>query len=834
MSKTKVSNSVRNPFDYTKMGSLSSEPPPILVSYPSAHIIKITLNRPKSLNAINVPLLNGLVDALTTAHAQGKRVIILEGAGERSFCAGEDLKQTLAPETGSADELRYAFARLQDVTRLTASSEALVIAAVQGFAVGGGAEIALVADFVIGGPGAKIKFPEVVISQAATGGITLRLTYMVGLLKAKELLLRGRFIDAQEALRIGLLSELVEDPKARALELALELEQLPTVSARSSKSSLERSVFTNMEASLADEVNAASWCFAQSDTPKAFEDFVKRSQGTKAVQYGPEAGRHNGVQATIPLTQGGPTPADQEVREHLASVKDINTALDQATKKFSHRTFIRTGGRDFTFLDVDKSVGKLAGGLESLGVGRGDRVLVMMRNSIEMVETWLATNRLGATWVPINVELKSVTLQHVVHSAAAKVAIVDREFLAALQSTHIADGEGLSIYVHGEEAHHGLSTLYTLGVPVTSSRLVKPSDTAAFLYTSGTTGKSKPCALSHQYFILQAVALIDGFGLRGDDVLYCPFPLFHADATALTTIPATLLGATAALSDRFSPSKFWDEIRKTKATVYDFMGATLALTYKQPPTAEDRDHHVRLAWGVPIPSFADDYEQRFGHPLYTLYGSVEASVPIMQQGPRVPGSCGTLRAGYHLRIVDQDDEPLPPNTPGQLLLRSDIPNAFFKGYFNDPGATTEAFSNLWLHTGDLAKVDEQGNVYFVGRLKEVIRRRGENVNASEVDEEFLRHPDVMLAAAFAIPSELGDGTEEDVKVSVKLCKGSSVDEASLFDWAARNMARFQVPSVIELVPELKKTPTGKVERLWLKAEGGKRFDIRAWQVKSPA
>jgi crotonobetaine/carnitine-CoA ligase len=314
--------------------------------------------------------------------------------------------------------------------------------------------------------------------------------------------------------------------------------------------------------------------------------------------------------------------------------------------------------------------------------------------------------------------------------------------------------------------------------------------------------------------------------LRTEDVLYCPFPLFHADATALTVIPSILLGATAALSPRFAASRFWDEIRETKATVYDFMGATLALIYKQPPSPRDREHRVRLAWGVPIPAFADDYERRFGHPLRTLYGSVEASIPIVQEGPLVPGSCGILRPGYQLRIADQEDESLPPNTPGQLLLRSENPNAFFQGYFNDLANTVKTYANMWLHTGDIAKVDERGNVYFVGRIKDIIRRRGENINALEVEEELLQHPEVVIVAAFAIPSELGAGTEDDLKVVVKLRNKSTIDEHALWQWSQQHMARHQVPTVIEIVEELKQTPTGKIEKGSLTTEGGKRFTTR--------
>lgn len=794
----------------------------VLVTRVSPDIIKITLNRPKALNAINVDLLRGLVSALRE-HA-GVKILVLEGAGERSFCAGEDLKQTLAPKTGTGQELRIAFDLLQDITRLTSCSQSVVISAVQGFAIGGGAEIALAADFVIGGPGAKFRFPEVPIGHAATGGITLRLTSIVGLFQAKRLLLRGQFIDADEAARLGLLTELVEDPKARALELAYELAGLPAVSLSSSKTSLERAVFGNMEGNLQDEVNVASYCFAQGDAEKAFSDFAVRKSAANAVNGTSADKESNGLKVNGVHNNevNGIKPAEQVAPPRL---RDVNSALSHAVAEWPDRVFIRFGGKDTSFMEMDMLVGRLARGLQNAGIGPGDRVLVMMKNSLEMVTSWLATNRLGATWVPINIELKSITLSHVIQSADASLMIADQEFVGEISTLAVVDSRCLWIK-GGTNTSNDLLQLYGPD-PLVEAMRVLPSTTSAFLFTSGTTGRSKPCILSHEYFILQAQALIQECGLTKDDVLYCPFPLFHADATALTTIPALVLGAVAALSVRYSASRFWDEIRAADATVYDFMGATLALTYKQEPSPRDTDHRVRLAWGVPIPSFAPEYERRFGHRLYTLYGSVEASLPIFQQGELAPGSCGRLRKGYQLRIADEADEELPPNTPGHLLLRSDRPTAFFQGYFNDTSNTLAAFTNLWLHTGDLAKVDEQGNVYFVGRVKDVIRRRGENINASEVEEEFLEHPDVVIASAYGIPSELGTGTEQDVKVAVKIRPGSRVSEKDLWEWSAQQMARFQVPNVIEIVQDIRRTPTGKIEKHGLSVQGGHRFDRRA-------
>jgi acyl-CoA synthetase (AMP-forming)/AMP-acid ligase II len=290
-------------------------------------------------------------------------------------------------------------------------------------------------------------------------------------------------------------------------------------------------------------------------------------------------------------------------------------------------------------------------------------------------------------------------LRHAVEGAKGKIAVVDEEFYQPFKGT-LAFEES-SIFIK----EGSLSKLYIDESPVIHPVAVHGSTTAAYLYTSGTTGRSKPCILSHRYFIEKALNLIDPFSITSSDILFCPFPLFHADATALTIVPTILTGCTAALSVRFLPRKFWDEIRATKATIYDFMGATLAMTCKQPPSPLDQDHNVRLAWGVPIPSWAGEYEKRFGHPIRTLYGRVETGLPIVQQGPRVPGACGTIRPGYELRIADTHDEALSVSMPGRLLLRATVPNVMFDGYFNNPEATLSAWTNLWIHTGDLAKVD---------------------------------------------------------------------------------------------------------------------------------
>jgi enoyl-CoA hydratase/carnithine racemase len=244
--------------------------PPVL-SQTNGTVRTVTLNRPASLNALNVPLLEGLASALRDGKDSG--AVVLRGAG-RAFCVGEDLKETLAPTTGSAEELRRSFDLLQDLTRAMTASAAPHVAAVRGYAVGGGAELALAADIVVAAPDTRLRFPEVPIGHAHTGGITLRLPAIVGLLRAKELLLTGRWVDASEALRIGLVTEIADDPDTRAAELAAELAAHPRRSTAAAKAALELCAFPGQEAALRLEVEAASYCFAAAEAAETFAAFT--------------------------------------------------------------------------------------------------------------------------------------------------------------------------------------------------------------------------------------------------------------------------------------------------------------------------------------------------------------------------------------------------------------------------------------------------------------------------------------------------------------------------------------------------------------------------------
>jgi crotonobetaine/carnitine-CoA ligase len=312
--------------------------------------------------------------------------------------------------------------------------------------------------------------------------------------------------------------------------------------------------------------------------------------------------------------------------------------------------------------------------------------------------------------------------------------------------------------------------------------------------------------------------MIEHFEIRDDDVLYCPFPLFHLDATVLTVVPAMVLGTTAAIAERFSASGFWDDVRRFGATVFDFMGATLTMLHKREPMPEDRANPARLAWGVPVPEFAPEFEERFGLRLVEAYGSTDAGVPIYQplHEPRRTGSCGRAIPAYDVKIFDETDNEAPAGTVGELVIRPREPSLISDGYYGMPEATNASRRNLWFHTGDLARCDADGYFYFVGRQTDSIRRRGENISAFEVEEVVKLHPQVLDAAAYGVPSEL---SEEDVMVALVARPGADIEPEELIAFCDPRMARHMLPRYIDVVEALPRTPTEKVEKGTLRERG---------------
>lgn len=507
----------------------------------------------------------------------------------------------------------------------------------------------------------------------------------------------------------------------------------------------------------------------------------------------------------------------------------ITRMLDAAADCRPESPFLRTAEGTCSYRQMRETSNRLAIGLAGLGISPGDRVAVLMDNSLDQVTLWFALARLRAVHAPINTALIGEQLMHVLTTAGASTVIVDDSLAEPVRRVASSLPHLRRVVVRGDEDAGDWSGIAParfsdLGRNAGSlSTMVDDLDPATLLFTSGTTGRSKACVLSHRYLARQGQIHARQLGLRHDDVLYSPFPLFHIDAATLTVIAALAARCTAALGRRFSASRFWEEVRTFDASVFNFMGATLSILWKAEPTSQDRQHRVRLAWGVPMPEWKQAWEDRFGFPLYQVYGSTDVGVPVYDpiDGTQRPGRCGRVVPEFELVI---DGSQGGPGIRGEILVRGREPGLTMSRYLGMPEATAGTVTpGGWVKTGDVGELDSDGFLTFHGRLTDSIRRRGENISAFEVEKFALDHPAVLEAAALGVPSDL---SEEDLKLCVVLRPGHSVAPADLHGYLTNHAPSFMVPRYIEVHPQLPKTPTEKVEKFKL------RTQVDAWDAEA--
>lgn len=510
-------------------------------------------------------------------------------------------------------------------------------------------------------------------------------------------------------------------------------------------------------------------------------------------------------------------------RRPRAFASSLAAELRRAAAEVPHRPFIRMLHGELTYGQLDEQSDRVAAGLHALGVRRGDNVSLMLPNCLEFAVLWFALAKLGAVTGPVNTAFKGLVLANALNLVDSRLLLVHATLWPQLAEVRAQLVSVSQLVVIGGTAPAGcLAGDVLYAVAPCAASLPQPqiglTELCLLLYTSGTTGRSKAVMISHRFVLRQAQLVIAGLGLRADDVLYCPYPMFHLDAAVMTIAPALLLRGVAAIGERFSVSRYWDEVRALQATVFDFMGATLTLLWKQPPSAGDRAHSARLGWGVPLPAWALEFEARFGCRLIELYGLTEGGAiafpPLTE--PRRLGSCGKPVAAFDVQLQDAHGFEVPVGQPGELVIRPKEPSLIMQGYYGMLQATLEAFRDLWFHTGDVLRQDPDGFLYFVGRRKDIVRRRGENISAAEVEMVIEQHPDVLECAVIGVPSEL---SEEELMACVVLRPGATLAAPALADYCAANLARFMVPRYIRWMSELPKTPTDKVEKFKLQQAG---------------
>ncbi|MFC9518218.1 AMP-binding protein [Nocardiaceae bacterium NPDC056970] len=477
--------------------------------------------------------------------------------------------------------------------------------------------------------------------------------------------------------------------------------------------------------------------------------------------------------------------------------------LDRADRRGDH-TALRVGDVRVTYRELADRAAAMAASLARRGVRHGDPVAAMTTNRIELIDLILGCAWLGAVAVPLNTAFRGDALSHVLAASGARRLLVEPEYVARVE------GAGF----RGERWIVGSgSAPQPDSAPVPPEAAISSLDPAAVLFTSGTTGLPKGVLCPHAQFLWWGRGVGASLDLDADDVLYNGLPLFHTNAIN-AFFQAVVAGGTFVLGQHFSVREYWRRVADVDATVVYLLGAMVAMLAGRPPTTDDRAHRATRALSPATPErLWRPFRDRFGIELIDGFGTTETNLVLgTLPGDRRAGYLGTIMPGYAALVVDPAGHPVPDGTPGELLVRTGLDGAFALGYLGDaphaPGA--------WLATGDRVIREHDGWFRFVDRIKDVIRRRGENISSAEVEDVLAQHPALAQVAVFPVPSQLA---EDEVMAAVVVRPGHHVDPAELRRFAEPHLAYFALPRYIDVVDALPLTETGKVRKAELRERG---------------
>lgn len=457
-----------------------------------------------------------------------------------------------------------------------------------------------------------------------------------------------------------------------------------------------------------------------------------------------------------------------------------------------------------TFAHIADGVDRIARHLRADGIRSRDRVAVLLHNGPEAALTWLALARLGATAVPLGTRLR--------HDDAGWILAKSRATALVTTQALAADIAPLTIPVIDVADSTDAPAKGDIDSPLPDVH--DPDDIVNVQFTSGTTGHPKGCLLSHRYWLHLATSLVDGFPrLTPDDRMLTAQAMSYMDPQ--WNLAASLVsGASLVVLDGFHPSTFWDRVREHHVTYFYCLAAMPVLMLTTPPSPRDTDHRVRVIQCSAIPPARHaELEERWGTPWYEVFGMTETGgdIHVTEQEHDAlvgTGAIGVAKPGREARIIDADGTDVPTGSIGELVLRGP---AMMSGYDDEPDATAQVFRGGWLHTGDLARQDDSGVITLVGRLKEVVRRAGENIAAREVEDTLLAHPGVRLAAVVGVPDEIRG---EEVKAYLVLTEARDAKQAAaeLGPFCAERIARFKVPRFWEVRDDLPRTASERVAK----------------------
>ena len=489
--------------------------------------------------------------------------------------------------------------------------------------------------------------------------------------------------------------------------------------------------------------------------------------------------------------------------------------------------------------EINARANRVANALVARGVAPGESVSVMLPNCEEFIPVWFGILKAGAVMSSINTAYKGDFLSWTINLVEAKKLVISDEYLDRLDliKAELPLLEHVIVWDSGRRegpdpalAHEPLAALMSAPDSEPDGIAYSWTDDARIMFTSGTTGRSKGVIKQNaaDYFsargLLEVVSATAGKSVESlsEDTFFSCLPLFHSNAQVLSGYPALVAGGRVAYVERFSSSRFWQQVIDAEATIFNSIGAVSYFIWNIPTSDLDRAHKVHTCFAAPAPrDIYNEFQERFGVKFIEGYGLTETGMATYMDPtkPGVPGSMGKANPGYEVTIVEPGtDRPLPPDTPGEIVVDMKIPNIVMRAYYGMPEKTAEDFRNLKLHTGDLGRMDADGYFYFMDRVKDYIRRRGENVSSMEVEKQVSDHPGIKEAAAIGVKAGEGASSEDEIMV-VCIPEGDAPDPAELTHWLAERIPYFMVPRYIRFVEVLPKTPTERVQKVKLREEG---------------
>jgi crotonobetaine/carnitine-CoA ligase len=497
--------------------------------------------------------------------------------------------------------------------------------------------------------------------------------------------------------------------------------------------------------------------------------------------------------------------------------------IEHQAKTIGDKPYILYEDHQISYGQFDQATCRAANGLSKQGANPGDGVAILMGNCPEFLYLFYGMPRAGFYSVPMNVALKADGLRFILTNSDVKYLVVDDTLYQNFAILDNPVGAIEKVFVRRTSdapLPHGTLGIEELmdGSPDKPDYEIDSDAISSLLYTSGTTGFPKGVVNRNSGINIEGMKALAGFMYQPNDVLYTALPLFHANALFLTAGFAMLAGLSFGLEKRFSASGFWDSVRRFNATTFNALGAMIPILMKQPQKADDADNPIRLVFTAACPAnLWEAFEKRFKVKIWEGYGAVDGGgILSFNFGDAPVGSIGKIATAEEWKLIDDNGNDVPVGETGELIAKTRDKKTGNVEYYNNPEASKKKVRDGWVYSGDYFYADMDGNLYFVDRKSDCMRRRGENISSFEVENMVEKHPDVAECAAFGVPSELG---EDDVMIWVKPAPGATLDLKGLMQHCADNMAYFMVPRYVDVVDEIPRTGTLRVQKAEMKKQG---------------